>query len=164
MYYECECEICKTKTLIWAEEDPYLFLGVTFGLACKTCGSTTSHHRVLTRKERAKLNSILAERALQNQIINKCNELGFTYRFVYQSVVITTPLADWCFDYHQSRKTLYHESTTKLNFKTGVFAKSHCQFRDKRMTNVEIIHYISDHDKWRARLQNQAYRPAAALA
>lgn len=75
---------------------------------------------------------------------------GFLYRFLYQSVIITTQLSDWCFDYHQSAITLYHESTIKINFETGNFAKAHVQFRNQKMSVPEVIDYIAAHDDWRA--------------
>lgn len=71
-------------------------------------------------------------------------------RFLYQSVIVTTPLADWCFDYHQRKITLYHESTIKINFATGDFVKSHLQFANRKMTPLEVIDYIASHDAWRA--------------
>lgn len=36
------------------------------------------------------------------------------------------------FDYHRPRKTLYHESTIKVNFVTGDYAKSHKQFKSEK--------------------------------
>ncbi len=78
-----------------------------------------------------------------------CNEKGFSCRFLYQSVIITTDLSDWCFDYHLSRITLYHESTIKINFTTGNYAKAHVQFRNRKMTIPEVIDYIAKHDLWR---------------
>ena len=59
-------------------------------------------------------------------------------------------LADWCFDYHQSRITLYHESTVKINFETGDYAKSHLQFANRKMKPLDVIDYIAAHDAWRA--------------
>ena len=155
MHYVCECTACSTQNLLQAEEDPYLFLGEQFELACRHCRQLTLHRRVLTRKQRSELNRILAERALKKSIEDKCAEHGFNCRFVYQSVVITTPVADWCFDFHQSKKTLYHESTIKINFETGRPCKSHCQFRDKKIKVMDVIDYIASHDKWRAETKKQ---------
>ncbi|MBR5109725.1 MAG: hypothetical protein IK099_05980 [Clostridia bacterium] len=39
-------------------------------------------------------------------------------------------ISSWQFQYHESRKTLRHESTVKINFETGDYAKTHEQFRD----------------------------------
>ena len=150
MHYVCECQICNTQNLLECEEDPYLIYGEKIELECRVCRKTTLHQRVLTRKQRAELNRVLAERALRRSIVEKCAEYGFECRFIYQSVVITTPIADWCFDYHQSKKTLYHESTIKINFETGRPCKSHCQFRDKRIKTMDVIDYVAAHDKWRA--------------
>ena len=149
-HYLCECQICKTRNLLQFDEDPYLVYGEQFNAACNLCRKETTHLRIMTRKQRSQLNQIIAERDLKQSIIDKCSEYGFECRFVYQSVVITTPLADWCFDYHQSKKTLYHESTTKINFETGRYCKAHCQFRDRKMKTLEVIDYIAEHDKWRA--------------
>lgn len=52
--------------------------------------------------------------------------------------------------FYNSRKTLRHESTVKINFETGDYAKTHEQFRDRKMTCEEVIDYIAEHDKWRA--------------
>ena len=75
-----------------------------------------------------------------------CSERGFSCHFLYQSVIIITPLAAWSFDYHLPKKTLYHESTIKINFATGDYAKTHVQFRDRKMTVNEVIEYITAHD------------------
>lgn len=45
------------------------------------------------------------------------------------------------------KKTLRHESTTKINFATGDYAFTHEQFRDQKMTFEEVIDYIAAHDK-----------------
>ena len=90
------------------------------------------------------------EAALRRSILDRCAEHGFQCRFLYQSVIITTPLSDWCFDYHTPKKTLYHESTTKINLVTGDYAKAHVQFRDRHMSPIEVIDYIADHDSWKA--------------
>ena len=86
---------------------------------------------------------------MRNSIVAKCNQHGFKCRFLYQSVIIATPISDWSFDYHTSRITLYHESTEKINRETGNYAKSHVQFRNKKITPVEVIDYIVGHDAWR---------------
>ena len=75
--------------------------------------------RTLTRKTANELKKKQAESDLQQSIVERCNHYGFQYRFLYQSVIVTTPLSDWCFDYHHNKITLYHESTTKINFATG---------------------------------------------
>ena len=106
--------------------------------------------RVLTRKAAAELRRRQAEADLRQSILDRCAEYGFQCRFLYQSVIITTPLADWCFDYHTPKKTLYHESTNKINLVTGDYAKAHVQFRDRRMSSIEVIDYIADHDLWKA--------------
>ena len=85
---------------------------------------------------------------VQCYIEELCKEHGFSCRFVYRSVVITTPLSDWCFDYHESRKTLWHESTVKINFETGDYAKAHCQLKNRKMTIAETISYIAKHEEW----------------
>lgn len=59
-------------------------------------------------------------------------------------------LRNWCFDYHVPKKALYHESTTKINFATGDYAKAHVLFRDRRMSPIEVIDYIANHDLWKA--------------
>ena len=91
------------------------------------------------------------ERKLRQSIIDACSAHGFTCRFLYESVIITTPLADWSFPYHEARKTLRHESTVKVNFKTGDYAKTHEQFRNRKMTCQEVIEYIAKHEKWRSK-------------
>ncbi|MBQ6119967.1 MAG: hypothetical protein IJK98_12090, partial [Clostridia bacterium] len=85
-----------------------------------------------------------------------CSEKGFSCRFLYQSVIITTPLAAWSFDFHLPKKTLYHESTKKINFATGNYAKTHVQFRDRKMTVNEVIEYIAAHDAAKQRLKKDA--------
>ena len=106
--------------------------------------------RVLTRKAAAELRRRQAEADLRRSILDRCAEHGFQCRFLYQSVIITTPLSDWCFDYHTVKKTLYHESTIKIHFATGDYAKAHVQFRDRRKSPIEVIDYIAGHDSWKA--------------
>ena len=60
--------------------------------------------------------------------------------------------------HHESRKTLRHESTHKINFETGDYAKTHEQFRNRKMTCEEVIDYIAAHDEWR---QRDAEKPPA---
>ena len=147
--YECECLICGRKRQV-AFTEPYPEFGETFIKHCTFCTSDTLHTRVLTRKTASELRAAAYEKALRQSIVDKCTEKGFKCRFLYQSVIITTPLADWCFDYHQTKITLYHESTIKINFKTGAYAKTHVQFRERKMKPLEVIEYIAAHDAWRA--------------
>lgn len=109
----------------------------------------TEYTRVLTKKAAAEQRKKEQEQSLRSLIVAKCNQYGFKCRFLYQSVIITTPISEWSFDYHTPRITLYHESTDKINRDTGNYAKSHLQFRDKKMTSVEVIDYIAGHDAWR---------------
>lgn len=147
--YECECLSCGRKRQAAFQTEPYPQYGEIFSRYCTDCGAETSHTRVLTKKTAAELRAVERERVLRQSIADKCNEFGFKYRFIYRSVVITTPLSDWCFDFHESRVTLYHESTVKINYETGDYAKAHIQFRDRKMTPLEVIEYIARHDAWR---------------
>ncbi len=153
--YECICLTCKHKTQILFPGEPYPKLGEEFSARCSVCETETPHTRVLTKKAVAELHRQEAEQQLRQSITDKCAALGFTCRFYYQSVIITTPVCDWCFDYHQSRVTLYHESTVKINFQTGNYAKSHTQFKDRKMSPLKVIDYIAAHDRWRMK-ENQA--------
>lgn len=149
-HYECECMSCGTKRTIEFCEEPYPKPKDTFLNPCPICGDKTNHTRAMTKKTLAELHREQAEEALRSSIVQKCDELGFKCRFLYQSVIVTTHLADWSFDYHQSRITLYHESTIKVNFETGNYAKSHLQFANRKMKPLEVINYIASHDAWRS--------------
>ena len=157
-HYECECLVCHGISQCDFYAEPYPAYGDTFTFFCKSCGSETLHTRTLTRKTAAELRRQEEEAALRNSIQACCAAHGFSCRFLYQSVVVSTPLADWSFDYHQSKKTLRHESTIKVNFKTGDYAKIHEQFRDRKMTCEEVIDYIARHEKWRAEQNEEAAR------
>lgn len=148
--YECECLACGIKKQIAFKSEPYPQYGETFLKYCTACEADTSHTRALTKRTTAELRAVEREQALRQSIVSKCSEYGFQHRFLYQSVIITTPLSDWCFDYHQSRITLYHESTIKINFATGDYAKAHMQFQERKMTPLKVIEYIASHDTWRA--------------
>lgn len=148
--YECECLTCGKNNQIAFDSEPYPQYGETFIKYCTKCGADTSHTRVLTKRMATELRAAEREQALRQSIVSKCSEYGFQHRFLYQSVIITTPLSDWCFDYHQSRITLYHESTIKINFAIGDYAKAHIQFHDRKITPLEVIDYIAAHDAWRA--------------
>ena len=110
----------------------------------------TIHTRVLTRKTQAELRRRQEEEDLKKSISDQCARHGFTCRFLYQSVIITTPLADWCFDYHEKYKTLYHENTPNTKYLTGHYVKAHTQFKGKKMTVSAVIEYIASHEGWRA--------------
>ena len=84
---------------------------------------------------------------MQESILDKCFAYDFTCRFYGESVIITTPVATWQFDYHQKLKTLRHESTVKINFDTGDPAAMHYQFRGRKMSNADVIDYIANHDE-----------------
>lgn len=131
-------------------EEPFPDIGETFLHSCPICGKETEYTRVLTKKAAAEQRRKQQEQDLRKSIIEHCTAYGFQCRFIYESVIITTNLADWCFDYHMSRITLYHESTFKVNLATGDYAKSHVQFRDKKITPLEVIDFIAEHDAWRA--------------
>lgn len=148
--YECECLHCGRKRQV-AFTQPYPQFGETFLAHCTACDSDTAHTRVLTKKTASELRAAADENALRQSIADKCTEKGFQCRFLYRSVVITTHLADWCFDYHEARITLYHESTIKINFNTGDQAKAHVQFRERKMKPLDVIEYIAAHDAWRAK-------------
>lgn len=150
-HYESLCLVCGAKHQIAFAEEPYPEYGDEFVAGCSLCAAETMHTRVLTKKTAAEIRKKAAEDSLRQSIISKCHEYGFTYRFLYQSVIINTPLSDWCFDYHESKITLYHESTVKINFETADYAKSHIQFRARKMTPTEVIDYIASHDEWRSR-------------
>lgn len=105
--------------------------------------------RTLTRKTATELRRRQEEDNLRNSISDRAAQYGFQCRFLHQSVIVTTPLGDWCFDYHQSRVTLYHESTVKINFETGNYAKAHEQFSQRKMKPLEVIDYIASHEAWR---------------
>lgn len=148
--YLCECKLCCAQNHIIFKDEPYPEYDSVFEHHCNSCGATTLHCRALTRKTRAEIKRNQLENELRQSIVDKCAEYGFSWRFVYQSVIISTPLAEWCFDYHQAKKTLYHESTVKINFKTGDYCKAHCQFKGRRMSACCVIDYIASHDEWRA--------------
>lgn len=105
--------------------------------------------RTLTKKTLSEMRRNQAESDLKQSITDYCAQYGFHCRFLYESVIITTPIADWSFGYHERLKTLRHESTTKINFKTGDYAKTHEQFANRKMTCFEVIDYIAAHDQWR---------------
>lgn len=146
--YLCECMTCHGRSPARFEE-PFPEVGDIFDLPCEACGKITPHTRALTRKARAEIRAREEEQKLRQSIIDQCERYGFQYRFLYESVIIITPISSWQFGYHSSRKTLRHESTIKINFETGNYAKTHEQFRDRKMTCTEVIDYIADHDRWR---------------
>ena len=155
--YLCECLNCHNQHPVRFEE-PFPKAGDVFEHVCKTCGCITKQTRVLTRKARAEMRTKEAERELRQSIVEKCESYGFQCRFLYESVIITTPISSWQFGYHSSRKTLRHESTVKINFETGDYAKTHEQFHDRKMSCAEVIDYIAAHDKWRQE-QSELHMP-----
>ena len=146
--YMCECQKCQAQQN-YIFDEPFPSVDDVFDMFCKNCGETTAHKRVLTRKARSEINAYREEQALRQSIIAHCESYGFQCRFLYESVIITTPISSWQFGYHESMKTLRHESTVKINFETGDRAKTHEQFRDRKMSCNEVIDYIAKHDQWR---------------
>ena len=147
--YECQCLQCQSITSVSFASEPYPNIKDVFIHVCKVCKSETNHVRTLTRKTCAEIKRVTEENTLRENIAEYCKQYGFSTRFLYQSVIVTTPLAEWCFDYHQAKVTLYHESTIKINFQTGDYAKAHPQFRQKRMSWKEVIDYIASHEQWK---------------
>ena len=143
--YLCECTACGKNVQINFEE-PYPALGAVFPYLCDICGKDTGHTRVMTRKARAELRAAAEEEELRGRIRDRCAMYGFQTRPLYQSIVIISPRAEWSFDYHPAKKTLYHESSYPFNIATGDPAKAHVQFRDRKMSIEEIIDYIARHD------------------
>jgi len=154
--YLCECQICKLQHNVSFSAAPYPEFGESFDVRCKCCQRTTPHRRVLTRKTLSELRRDQTENELRKSMEDECAKYGFRCRFLYESVIITTPLADWCFDYHQKFVTLYHESTIKINFETGAPCKAHCQFRNRKMSPLQVIEYIAAHEVWRSK-QNEVH-------
>lgn len=148
--FVCECLNCGLKKTRQFKEEPYPEYGEVFVAHCKVCDSDQNHTRVLTRKTQAELRRRQEEEDLKKSISDQCARHGFTCRFLYQSVIITTPLADWCFDYHEKYKTLYHENTPNTKYLTGHYVKAHTQFKGKKMTVSAVIEYIASHEGWRA--------------
>ena len=148
--YMCICLKCGRESNIGFTEEPYPQYGEKFIHYCRHCEEDTTQTMILTKKVANEIRAQVAEEDLKQSIIDYCKKYGFTCRFLYQSVIITTPISSWQFAYHDSLKTLRHESTIKVNFKTGDYAKTHEQFRNRKMTCNEVIDYIASHDKWRA--------------
>jgi len=148
--YECECVECRNKTQIqFKNECKYPKLGEIFTSYCKCCGGMCDFTRTMTKKALSELRRIHEEQALKDKIQSLCDYYGYACKFVFQSVVITTPIASWSFDYHKSKVTLHHESSVKINWETGLYARTHVQFREKNMNFEEILAYIHSHDTWR---------------
>ena len=110
--------------------------------------------RALTRKEKSKLRREAEEEKLKASIRKRCDLYGMFCRFYLESVIINSPVAKWQFAYHDRLKTLWHESTVKINFETGDYAAMLNQFRNRRMTCEEVIDYIARHDGLSAAIES----------
>lgn len=148
--YLCECSVCKHQYTLLFDQEPFPILGDTFLRHCPDCGKEAPFQRIATRKARSELRAIEEERALKEAIRTECGRRGFSCEFLYQSVVIRTPVAHWKFDYHTAKKTLWHESTYRVNLETGVPAVRHKQFEGRKISWQEVISYIDRHDQWKA--------------
>lgn len=146
----CTCLKCGSQNGFGFEE-PFPKYGDQFIRYCKHCQENTTQTMILTKNVAKELHKKEVERELKQSIIDYCKKYGFICRFLYESVIVTTPISSWQFQYHEGRKTLRHESTVKINFATGDFAKTHEQFHNRKMTNEEVIDYIFAHDKFRER-------------
>lgn len=155
--YLCECMTCGRQKNMHFEE-PYPLMGDMFSHYCDYYQEDTIFTRTVTKKAQAEMNRIAEENALQESIRDRCDSYGFNCQFYLESVIITTPLASWQFQYHEKLKTLRHESTVKINFETGDAAWSHVQFRDRKMSNDEVIDYIAAHDAWKQKEKKEPNR------
>ena len=115
----------------------------------------TNELPVLTRKMKAKLRREAEEEELKEAICKRCALYGMSCRFYLESVIIHSPVAKWQFAYHDRLKTLWHESTVKINFETGDYAAMHNQFRNRRLTCEEVIDYIARHDGLSATIESE---------
>lgn len=147
--YLCQCSVCKKQYTLLFDREPFPLLGDTFPRHCPGCGKEAPFQRVATRKARSELRAVEEERALREAIRAECARRGFACEFLYQSVVIRTPAAHWKFDYHTAQKTLWHESTYRVNLATGVPAARHKQFDGRKISWQEVISYIDRHDRWK---------------
>lgn len=141
--YLCICQKCGNQNQLRFDE-PYPKYGESFVRPCIHCGEDTTQTMLLTKKVATELRKQETEESLKASIRACCDRYGFSCRFLYESVIVITPISSWQFQYHGSKKTLRHES--KIN--NGI--KTHEQFRDRKMTNEEVIKYIAAHDEWRA--------------
>ena len=107
---------------------------------------TIAESPALTRKQKAKLRREAEEAELKETKKKRCALYGMSCRFYLESVIIYSPVAKWQFAYHDRLKTLWHESTVKINFETGDYAAMHNQFRNRRLTCKDVIDYIAGHD------------------
>lgn len=150
--YMCTCLQCKGNNNIqFVESIPQY--GSVFLHYCKYCKEQTEHTLNATKKMLSKLRKTTEEEERQKSIRRYCQRYGFSCRFLYESVIITTQVSKWQFQYNKDLKTLRHESTVKINFDNGHYAKTHEQFRDRKMSCKEVIDYIAAHDKWRCEQQ-----------
>ena len=108
--------------------------------------SGTDEPPVLTRKMKVRLRREAEEERLKEGIRKRCILYGMSCKFYLESVIVCSPVAKWQFAYHDRLKTLWHESTVKINFETGDYAAMHNQFRNRRLTCEEVIDYIARHD------------------
>lgn len=145
-HYECICQSCQTHQQFGFDNDTSLSISQEFYAYCKTCCSEKLFRRVLTKKVLAEQKRIEQEAQLRDSLAKLCESHGLSCRFLYQSILIKTPLAEWQFDYHASTITLYHESRFKRDPQTGDYMKFHCQFRNRKITPAEAIKYIVKHD------------------
>ena len=159
--YMCTCLKCGSQANLSFNE-PYPQFGDQFIRPCKHCNEDTTQTMVLTKRLERQLHRQQAEEELRSSITDYCQQYGFTARFLYESVIITTPISSWQFPYHDARKTLYHESTIKINFNTGDYANMHVQFQNQKMTCEEVIDYIAVHDAWRGK-ERSTDRPKAGV-
>lgn len=152
--YECRCKKCERTMQITFKSEPFPVIGEEFYFDCKICGEKTPYTRVLTRKAKADLKRFEDEEKLRQEISTLCARHDFSCRFLYQSVIIKTDISTWCFDYHKKNKTLYHESTIKINFETGEPCFAHIQFENRYISTEEIIEYITSHDARKQDIRN----------
>lgn len=101
-HYMCACQKCGEHNNLCFYE-PYPQYGGQFIRYCKHCGAETAQTMVLTKKVATELRKQKAEQELKQSITDYCQKYGFTCWFLYESVIVTTPISSWQFAYHENK-------------------------------------------------------------
>ena len=115
---------------------------------CYICHKKTSSIIVTSPKE---IDAVRKSRVYsrQRRVKRACDKYHFKFHFGEQHAFIKTELGAWFFDYLDPLVTLYHESTRKINRRTGEYSAFHVQFENKYMSIEKVIDYIASHDDYR---------------
>ena len=144
----CRCTACgkMQEVRIHSRHNSKVVQSIT--CYCYDCKRETVH---LTVNDKKQINQFRSsrEKSRQQRVANACARYGFKHHFGEQHAFVKTPIGTWFFNYLDLNVTLFHESSKKINRRTGDYSPYHIQFENREMSIEKVISFIAQHEKYR---------------